>query len=243
MLKAGLQSILRLVYPPQCLTCGVLVDSDHGLCGPCWRDTPFITSLTCDLCGQPLPGEPGEEAHCDDCLRIARPWCKGRSVFRYAANGRRLILGLKHGDRLDYGAPAARWMAQRARPMVEDQPALVVPIPMHWRRQVRRRYNQAAILAQGLAQALDRPAALDLLLRPQATMEHKNMTSRQRFRNMEGAFRVNPRRKGKARGATILLVDDVMTSGATLAAGTEACLAAGAGQVFVQTLARAAKMP
>ncbi|TKA95662.1 ComF family protein, partial [Cereibacter changlensis] len=98
----GLQAALRLLYPPQCLTCDALVTTDFGLCGPCWRETPFITGLVCDLCGTPLPGEdPGHAVHCDDCLTLARPWARGRAALLYKDNGRRIVLALKHGDRLD----------------------------------------------------------------------------------------------------------------------------------------------
>lgn len=89
----GLQAALRLIYPPQCVACGEPVASDFGLCGPCWRDTGFITGTVCDLCGLPLPGD-AEIAHCDDCLAIGRPWERGRAAFLYSDVGRKLVLGL-----------------------------------------------------------------------------------------------------------------------------------------------------
>ncbi|MEH6772621.1 MAG: double zinc ribbon domain-containing protein, partial [Cereibacter changlensis] len=115
----GLQAALHLLYPPQCLTCDALVTTDFGLCGPCWRETPFITGLVCDLCGTPLPGEdPGHAVHCDDCLTLARPWARGRAALLYKDNGRRIVLALKHGDRLDLATPAAGWLRQAAAPIL-----------------------------------------------------------------------------------------------------------------------------
>ena len=142
MQEAALQAALHLVYPPQCLVCGALVTSDFGLCGSCWRDTPFISGLVCDLCGVPLPGEEtGKAEHCDDCLTIARPWSRGRAALLYKDNARHMVLALKHSDRLDLVRPAATWMLRAAAPILEPG-MLVAPVPLHWQRLFRRRYNQ-----------------------------------------------------------------------------------------------------
>ena len=98
----GLQAVLQMIYPPQCISCDALVTSDFGLCGKCWRETPFIAGLVCDQCGTPLPGEdPGHAVHCDDCLLIARPWDQGRAALLYKDNARKMVLQMKHGDRTD----------------------------------------------------------------------------------------------------------------------------------------------
>lgn len=96
-----MQALLRLIYPPQCLSCGAEVDTDFALCPACWRDTPFITGLVCDGCGTPLPGEESTAVHCDDCLTLARPWDQGRAALLYRDKGRGFVLSLKHGDRGD----------------------------------------------------------------------------------------------------------------------------------------------
>ena len=109
----GLQALLHLIYPPQCLTCRARVTTDFGLCGDCWRDTPFISGLVCQHCGVPLPGEESHtQVFCDDCLTIARPWTAGRAALLYKDNARKLVLALKHGDRLDLVRPAAAWDVQ-----------------------------------------------------------------------------------------------------------------------------------
>ncbi|MFN3969978.1 MAG: double zinc ribbon domain-containing protein [Gemmobacter sp.] len=237
----GLQAVLRAIYPPQCLTCSAQVTDDFALCPDCWRQTRFIGGLVCDLCGVPLPGDdPGHPVHCDDCLTIARPWSRGRAAILYHDNGRKLVLALKHGDRLDLAAPAARWMMRAAAPMIGPG-MIVAPIPLHWLRLLRRRYNQSALLSAALARAAGIDHCPDLLIRPRSTPTQDGRNRDGRFANVEGAIRVHPRRTHRLRDRPVMLVDDVMTSGATLAAATEACLAAGASHVVVAVLARVAK--
>ena len=232
---------MRVIYPPRCLCCGEIVDSDHGLCGPCWRDTPFIGGLTCDRCGAPLPGEPGgEHALCDDCFALPRPWSRGRAAMLYAGNGRRLVLALKHGDRHDIARPAAGWMLAVARPMLRPD-MLVAPVPLHWLRMARRRFNQSALLAEAVARGAGLECCPDLLQRPKPTRSTRGQGLEQRFASLQSAIRAHPRNAGRIAGRHVLLIDDVMTTGATLSATAEACLAANATQVSVLTLARVAK--
>lgn len=235
----GLQAALRLIYPPQCVACGAVVASDFGLCGPCWRDTGFITGTVCDLCGLPLPGDDGV-AHCDDCLAVGRPWERGRAAFVYRETGRKLVLGLKHADRTDLARPAGDWLFRASQPML-TKGMVVAPVPLHWRRLFTRRYNQSALVAARLAKLAGLEHCPDLLQRTRATGSQEGRNREARFGNLSGAIRVHPRRKDRLKGAHILLVDDVMTSGATLAACAEACLLAGATRVSVTVLARVAK--
>lgn len=237
----GLQAVLHLFYPPQCLSCDASVASDFGLCGTCWRDTPFIAGHVCDQCGIPLPGEGyGHADRCDDCLTVARPWARGRAAMLYQDNGRKIVLQLKHGDRLDLARPASDWMMRAARPILTEG-LLIAPIPLHWMRLFKRRYNQSALLSAALSRKAGLDHCADLLIRPRSTRSQDGRNREARFANMQGALRLNPRRAAMVRGRDVLLVDDVMTSGATLAAGAEACLAAGAQQVCVIVLARVAK--
>lgn len=237
----GMQSVLRLIYPPQCLSCAAPVMEEFGLCPTCWRDTPFILGLTCDKCGAPLPGEePGGAVLCDDCLAIPRPWARGRAVLLYRDNGRKIVLALKHADRMDMARPAGRWMARAAAPILRPD-MLVVPVPLHRLRLLRRRYNQAALLAQAVARASGLDYCPDLLIRPRRTPSQEGRGREDRFANLHDAIRLHPRRAARVAGRAVLLVDDVMTSGATLAAAAEACRAGGAAEVCVLVLARVAK--
>jgi ComF family protein len=181
-----------------------------------------------------------EDVLCDDCLTIARPWTAGRAALIYRDNARKLVLALKHGDRLDLSRPAADWMYRAVQPiLVPDM--LVAPIPLHWLRLIKRRYNQAALLSARVARLAKLEHCPDLLQRRQNTGSQDGLGREGRFANMSAALTLHPRRAAKVEGRHVLLVDDVMTSGATLAAGAEACVAAGAIGVSVLVMARVAK--
>lgn len=238
-----MQTVLRLIYPSQCLTCSEMVEEDLSLCGSCWRDTVFIRGLCCQSCGVPLPGAPGEDdstaLRCDDCMRIARPWTRGAAAMLYTGNARKLVMAFKHGDRTELAKPAAKWMLAAMPDIAPD--TLVVPVPLHWRRFLKRRFNQAALLARQISRTADLPYLPDALIRQRATKPLDGHTRDARFEALSGAIRANPKRATQLDGKRILLVDDVMTTGATLATCTEACMAAGADHVDVLTLARVPK--
>lgn len=234
-----MQSVIRAIYPPQCVACDAMTEGEQGLCAACWRDTWFIHGTCCDKCGTPLPGE-GEGLQCDDCMVIARPWDRGRAALVYKDVGRRLALGLKHGDRLDLVPALSGWMAHAGRELVSPT-SLFVPVPLHWSRLLKRRYNQAADLAKGVAQIAGASVVPDALRRVKRTKALDGHTRDARFAALEGAIAVNPRRAHLIQGRDVVIVDDVMTSGATFAACTEMCIAAGAQSVCVLALARVAK--
>ncbi len=237
----GMQALLHLVYPPQCLSCEARVTTDFGLCADCWRQTPFITGLTCTKCGTPLPGQDdAKEVLCDDCLTIARPWLQGRAALMYRDNARKLVLALKHGDRIDLARPVAAWMARAAAPIIVPG-MLVAPVPLHWLRLITRRYNQAALLSAGIARLAGLEHCPDLLQRRRNTGSQDGLTRDGRFSNLSGAIGAHPWRVKLIEGRHILLVDDVMTSGATLASAAEACTLRGASDVSVLVMARVAK--
>lgn len=237
------QTALQLIYPPRCILCGTQVESEFGLCSVCWRDTPFVSGLGCHLCGVPLPGDGDDETvTCDDCLSIARPWSAGRAAMIYQDNGRKLVLALKHGDRQEIVRPAALWLAKAAGPLIAPE-MVVAPVPLHWTRMLRRRYNQSALLTNALARKLDVGHCPDLLERTVRTLPLEGQGFDERFATLSGSISAKPARAGIARGRTVLLVDDVMTSGATLAAASMACYAAGAEDVRILVLARVAKDP
>ncbi|MBU3031247.1 ComF family protein [Paracoccus sp. XHP0099] len=243
-----MKGALRLLYPPQCLGCGQPVggagDAGAGLCAECWRETRFITGTACGRCGAPLPddgsGAPQETLICDDCLSIARPWRHGRAAMVYAGTGRQLVLALKHGDRPDLAPALAGWLSRAAAPLI--RPGMIIaPVPLHPLRLLKRKYNQAALVSAHLARARGLEHVPDLLLRRRQTEGQDHRSVSDRFANVAGAIAANPRRAARAEGRAVLLIDDVTTSGATLAASAEALLAAGSGPVSVAVLARAVK--
>lgn len=237
-----MQTLLRAVFPPECLCCGARVDSDFALCGPCWGQTPFIFGAACDLCGAGLPGQSagGEALICEDCHGVARPWARGRAVLHYADNGRKLVLGLKHADRAEVARAAGPWLARAGADLLADDP-LIVPVPLHWRRLAMRRFNQAALLAKALVRVSGRDWLADGLIRPRHTATQDGRDRDGRFANLDSAIRVHPRHAARFAGRRVLLIDDVMTSGATFSAATQACFSAGAAAVDVIALARVAR--
>lgn len=213
------------------------MQSDFALCPDCWREAGFITGLACAQCSQPLPGFSDRDELCDDCLTAPRPWRQGRAVMLYRGTARRAVMALKHGDRPELARAMAAWMRRPVADLVTER-TLVVPVPLHWSRIARRRYNQSALIARALASELEVGYCADLLVRSRRTAPMQGGAAA-RAKIIEGALRAHPRRS--ATGRDVILVDDVMTTGATLAAATRAAFDAGAARVDVAVLARAAK--
>lgn len=191
------------------------------------------------MCGAPMPGE-SDGVACDDCLKIARPWDRGAAALLYAGNARKLVLALKHGDRQDLARPAAEWLRSAAGDMLHSN-SILIPVPLHRWRLAKRRYNQSALLANRLAKLAQLPVVPDALIRARRTPTQDGRSVEDRFDNLQDAIRPNPKRATSLAGRDVVLIDDVMTSGATFAAATEALRAAGAANVCVLALARVVK--
>ncbi|WBU59776.1 ComF family protein [Paracoccus albus] len=242
----AMKAALRVIYPPQCLSCGVSVGVDGALCPDCWRECEFISGCICDCCGVPLPGHEGEASGggasilCDDCLVYDRPWEHARAAFVYGGVGRGLVLALKHGDRPDLARPLGQWLAQAAAPLVRRD-MLVLPVPLHPRRLLSRKFNQAALLSAQVAARHGLGHSPAMLNRIRATPAQDHKGREERTKNLSGAFRISSRQGKQLVGRPVLLVDDVMASGATLAEATRVLRQAGAGPIFAAVVARAVK--
>ena len=233
--------MLKLVYPPRCLGCNAQMEQDGRLCGSCRGETPFIDGLVCDCCGAPLPGDIGAGlVHCDDCLTIMRPWVRGRAALKYKARARALVMAFKHGDRQELARPLAGWMAKAATPIL-GQNMIVVPVPIHWTRMLKRQYTQSVLLAREFAALTGQEMLPDALVRNRRTKYQDGMNRAERFANISGSIVARARTAARIRDREILLIDDVMTSGATLSATAEAAHLAGAARINVVVLARVCK--
>lgn len=214
-----------------------------ALCPACWGDTRFLTGHGCDACAAPLIGDgDGAGDLCDACLVTQRPWSQGRSAFVYSGAGRRIVLGLKRADRTDLVKPIARWMAQAGADLLVDDPVFI-PVPIHWRRRVKRRYNQSAEIARALSALTGYGALPDALRRTRPTIVQDGLDSHARFANQSGSILLGRASAIDLSGRHVILIDDVMTSGATLTAAAEALGTGSVSRISVLTLARAVRNP
>jgi ComF family protein len=232
-------ALLDALLPPFCLTCDAAVDSQGALCAGCWRGLHLLSSPLCRVCGVPFlhAGQASADGLCLACLERLPAYGAARAALRYDDGARRLLLPFKHGDRTEFASPLARLMARSGTEMLARADVLA-PVPLHWRRLMARRYNQAALLAGRLASASGRLMIPDLLRRTRPTPSLGDKGAEERARILEGAFAIAPQKARQIVGRRVLLVDDVMTSGATAEACTAVLLAAGAAGVDVLAAAR-----
>ncbi len=237
-LRTAYGVVIDLVLPPRCPGCRAIVAGDGRFCLGCWQQLQFITAPHCARCGTPFAHDMGAAAECGQCLAEPPRFAAARAAMVYGGPARKMLLALKHGDRQHLARVMAPHMARAAGSMLTGD-ALIVPVPLHWRRLWTRGFNQAALLGQALAKSSGLPIAVDALQRVKPTPASQNMGRTARAANVRGAFRVADR--AVIAGRRIVLVDDVMTSGATANACARLLRRAGAKQVDVLTFARAVR--
>ncbi len=235
--------LLDLLFPPRCPLCGAGLAGQDGLCADCWTGLALPGEPCCNLCHRPLASE--QASHHAESLRCAAcaehvPLHHGVAAATiYNATSRKLVLALKHGRRLALAPFMARLMAARLKVHADvGADWLVVPVPLHRWRLWARGFNQSALLARAVARDHDGPLVVDALVRRRRTPMLGGMGRRERARILDGAITVHPRRRATLRGAKVVLVDDVLTSGATTDACMTALYAAGVEQVVLACFAR-----
>lgn len=223
------RSVLDFALPPRCGGCGAIVDDVDSFCTDCWRKLEFLQG-GCERCGLPLKGTEAET--CGACLAQPPRLDRIRAAVAYDDISRSIALRLKYGRKI----ALARTMSRYMRPLVGELPsdALLVPVPLHRRRLWSRGFNQSAIVARELSRRTGIPVAVDALRRTRATPPLKGMGMRQRRRTVAGAFRSTM----DLRGQTVILVDDVLTTGSTANACARVLKRAGAGRVDLVSWAR-----
>ena len=232
------RSALDLVLPARCMGCATLVEVPGTFCGDCWRQLRFITDPLCPQCGTPFDYEVAPNLRCGACLAKPPPYDAARAVWAYGDAAARTIVRLKHADHTHLARQLAPFMRRTGDPLLGVPDILLAPVPLHRRRLWRRGYNQSAMLAVALGRLSGCSVKLDLLQRTRATPPQQGLSREARLKNVRRAFRVNPRHADTVRGARVVLIDDVLTTGATAAACAEALRAAGALHISVLTLAR-----
>lgn len=232
------RAVLDGVLPPRCLACGDVVADPDTLCGPCWSSMTFFAPPWCAICGLPFEHPMGQDAVCAACARQRPNWDRARAALRYDKHSRRLVLSLKHGDRTHTARALGRWM-RRTGAEILDGADLLAPVPLHWTRLFARRFNQAGLLAHAIHAAGGPPVAPDWLIRQRRTPSQGRLGPLARARNVRGAFAL--RRGRSVKGKRVVLVDDVLTTGATVEECARVLRRAGAEWVGVLTLARSVR--
>jgi ComF family protein len=229
---------LDLVYPPTCLACRAATADAEALCARCWRQMRFIERPFCERLGTPFEQDHGPGLISPQAAADPPAFGRARAVARFEDGpSRSLVHRLKYSDRGELARPLGRWMARAGLDVLADAD-LLAPIPLHPFRLWRRRFNQAAALAEAVGRQAGLQCDPFLLARVKATRAQVGLSRPQRAQNVQGAFRVPPEAEARVRGARIVLVDDVLTSGATVNSAARALLRAGAGTVDVLVFAR-----
>ncbi|QKV20211.1 ComF family protein [Oricola thermophila] len=229
--------VASILFPDTCLACRTHVAARGTLCPECWGQIHFIADPICTVTGTPFQHDFGDDMVSAEALANPQPWRRARAAVLHDGIARQLVQRLKYGDQPELAPWMARWMLRAGRLLVEECD-VVVPVPLHKRRYLARRYNQSAELARMIAAEggiAFEPAAL-VRIRP--TRRQVGLTAKQRQANVRGAFRVPPGHEIAVCGRSVLLVDDVYTTGATLGAATRALLRGGAAHVDVLTFSR-----
>jgi ComF family protein len=229
--RTAMRWTLDFALPPRCTGCGVIVEEIHGFCPDCWTKIEFLGDSGCTICGLPLQAT--EAGICAPCLARPPRIARTRSAVAYGELSRSLAIRLKYGRKVAIARTMARYMA----PLVgtADQP-LLVPVPLHRSRLWHRGFNQSALVARELSRRLGIAADPIVLRRTRRTPPLKGMSPLQRRKTVSGAFRVAD--KQSVAGRTIILVDDVLTTGSTAEACARALKRAGAARVELISWAR-----
>ena len=244
-LRAASDAALDLLLPPRALdetSRHRAAVQTHGLSLEAWGRISFIEAPFCETCGGPFEREPGAGARCGACAARPPAFDRGRAACLYDEGARDLILKLKHADRTDLAALFARWLARAAADILPEADA-ILPVPLHPTRLLARRYNQTAEIARPLARLAGRPYFADALRRTRATPSQGGKSADGRRRNVAAAFTVPEGWRRRVAGRRLLLIDDVLTTGATLEGCARALKAAGAAGVDVAVVARVKLAP
>ncbi len=229
--------LVDLVFPPRCPACGEGIAAQDGLCAACWSDFVIPGEPACSKCQRPFgAAEAADGAICAPCLADPPRHDGVAAGTLYADASRRLVLAFKHGKRIGLAPLLARMIAARLPALKGEW--LVVPVPLHRWRLWRRGFNQSALLAHEIGERRGQSVLVDALLRAKPTPTLGGLGRVARARALAGAIKVNPRCAARLKGASVVLVDDVMTSGATSDACVRALKRAGAERVVVACFAR-----
>lgn len=235
-LKSVLADGLNLVLPPRCPVTGGIVDMQGMISSDAWRELVFIADPLCAHCGVPLAFETEGNARCVTCLETPPIYHCARAALQYNDISRDLVLGFKHGDKTHIVQSFIPWLKQAGREML-GQADYLIPVPLYPARLIMRRYNQAALIADALSKSVNIAHLPTAMKRVRATPSQGHLTSDERMKNMQAAFDIPPKYRKMIKGKSLILIDDVLTTGATVNECAKVLYHHGARQVNVLTLA------
>jgi ComF family protein len=226
-----------LLFPPTCPGCRRQISQPGTLCGQCWPKLRFLERPWCPVMGTPFAHDMGEGFLSAEAIANPPPFDRARAAVVYSGVARRMVQTLKYSDGTGLAPWMARWMARAGSELFADAD-VVVPVPLHWRRFLWRRFNQSAELARAVAKLAEKPFESQAIARVKVTRQQVGLGHSDREANVRGAFKVLPRHDHLVRGRRVLVVDDVYTTGATVSAVARSLKRGGATAVDVLTFAR-----
>lgn len=235
-LAVAANRLADIVVPPVCLACQAPLAVHDALCPACWRRIAFIRPPLCDRLGLPMPFDTGGTMISGAALAHPPDWDRARAVAHFDDVMRDLVHKLKYADRHDARRLFGRWLAESGRDLLTDAD-LLIPVPLHPARLWRRRFNQAAILCAELTRSTGIPADPFVLARVKATPSQVGLSQAERQANISGAFALRPGAQARIADRRLVLVDDVITTGATAAACARIPRRGGAARIDVLSLA------
>lgn len=236
--------IVNFIFPAQCIICKTFIENDDGICFECLNKIDFITDPKCVYCGYPFEIMYADKDIkkknfiCPNCIKSKPKFHKCVSVVKYNDAAKQIILPFKHADKTNYAKVMGRMMSATVSPFIKEID-FIMPVPIHLKRMLKRKYNQSSLLANEISIHTKKSVLHNVLYRSKFKQSQGHLSMKERKYNVQGAFDVkNP---NKINGKNILIVDDVFTTGATISECAEILRKNGAGKIFVVTFARVVK--
>jgi ComF family protein len=226
-----------VVFPPRCLICDLPLEDTGSLCREHYAQLKLVDEPCCRLCGFPFEFTTGENILCGECMHNPPSYDTGRTVMHYDSHSRRLVTRLKYSDRTDLAVTLAPMLQRAGREFLSDTD-LLLPVPLHWRRMLQRKYNQSGLLAGLIGDATGIPVLHDGLERTRHTPQQAGLDLKQRRKNVKRAFVVRHRHAHQLAGKHVCLIDDVITTGSTIEACCLALKQARVAKIYVLSMAR-----
>lgn len=235
-MKGLLKKIFDFILPPRCLMCGKVVSFDNTLCEECLEQIHFISKPYCLHCGIPLNSNEEKDFYCVNCLTNSDNLRLCRAAIQYDDFSKKLILDFKFHDHIENKKLLANWLKMAGKDIFEEGVDLIIPVPLHFSRLFKRKYNQSAMLAYELSHITNIKVDFNSLIKKKYSSPQALCSQKQRLKNVKGTFVVKD--NSKIKGKRILLIDDVYTTGSTLKECAKILSKAGAKSVDALTVAK-----